>query len=539
MTNKYFISTIFYFLFLSYSEAQNYTIVLGRPTDTSITASILFDQNVNYYLKYGETQSNLSDSTVTYTNVLNVPDEIDLRHLQKNTKYYYVLNYKLATSSIFLTSPIYSFQTQRDSTTRFTFTVEADEHLYDRSMGSPNLYKVNLSNQQKDTGDFMISLGDIFGDDHTPYTTTSDQMKAKHLYYRQYLGNLCHSVPFFVCLGNHEGENDFYLNSTPPNNIATYATLWRKYYYPNPYSNTFYSGNTSAEAYGMNLPENYYSWTWGNALFVVLDIYRDQCDTSADPKKWNWTLGLPQYTWFKNVLEGSHAKYKFVFTHHPNGQQRGGANCAKLYEWGGYEKTPQGAYIYKFTQNRPGWAKPIHQLMVDNGVTILFQGHDHLFAKEDLDGIVYQEVPMAADSTYQSGVTDWGSYYSNNVLDGSGHIKVTVDTSCVKVDYVRAYLPADTIGGIHHNREVAFSYTIGSCESAIFTFTGNGNWTEAGNWENNQIPPTTLSSGEMIIVNPIDGGNCILNTMQNVSQGANIIIKPNKKLIVKGNLNIQ
>jgi hypothetical protein len=289
----------------------------------------------------------------------------------------------------------------------------------------------------------------------------------------------------------------------------------------------------------MDLHENYYSWSWGNAFFVVLDIYRDQCDTSADPKKWNWTLGLPQYTWFKNVLEGSNAKYKFVFTHHPNGQQRGGASMAKLFEWGGYEKTPQGNYLYKFTQNRPGWAKPIHQLMVDHGVTILFQGHDHLFAKEDLDGIVYQEVPMAADSTYQSGVTDWGSYYTNNVLDGSGHIKVSVDTSCVKVDYIRAFLPADTIGGIHHNREVTFSYTIGTCESAIFTFTGNGNWTDPSNWENNQIPPTTLSSGETIIINPVDGGNCLLNTIQNVSQGANIIIKPNKKLVVIGNLNIQ
>ena len=340
----------------------------------------------------------------------------------------------------------------------------------------------------------MISLGDIFGDDHTPLTTTSSDMKAKHLFYRQYLGAIANSSPFFVCLGNHEGENDFLLNQTPPNNIATYATLWRKYYYPNPYPNRFYAGNDSVEAYGMGQPENYYAWKWGNALFVVLDIYRDQCDTSADPKKWAWTLGLPQYTWLTNVLQNSTAKYKFVFCHHPNGQQRGGADAAKLFEWGGYEKTPSGGYVNKFGINRPGWAKPIHQLLVDNGVNIVFQGHDHLFAKETLDGIVYQEVPMAADSSYNSGVTTWGSNYSQNVINGSGHVRVKVSGDCVKVDYVQAYLPADTLG-TNKNGQVAFSYSVGACGSifpiSLLSFSGHSDnaknilqWTTANEINN-------------------------------------------------------
>ena len=34
---------------------------------------------------------------------------------------------------------------------------------------------------------------------------------------------------------------------------------------------------------------------------------------------------------------------------------------------------------------------PVHQLMVKNGVTIFFQGHDHLFARQERDGMVYQE----------------------------------------------------------------------------------------------------------------------------------------------------
>jgi hypothetical protein len=35
----------------------------------------------------------------------------------------------------------------------------------------------------------------------------------------------------YVCLGNHEGENDYYKAINPPNNLAILATLWRKNYY--------------------------------------------------------------------------------------------------------------------------------------------------------------------------------------------------------------------------------------------------------------------------------------------------------------------
>lgn len=82
-----------------------------------------------------------------------------------------------------------------------------------------------------------------------------------------------------------------------------------------------------------------------------------------------------------------------------------------------------------------------------------------------LDGIVYQEVPMPSDSTYEIGMLANADAYYSDTLDGSGHLRVTVSAECMKVDYVRAYLPADTLSGNHKNREVAFTYTIGTCTS--------------------------------------------------------------------------
>ena len=517
------------------STAPIFSIILGRPTNTTITANILFDQNVQFYLEYG-TQTGVYSQTSSITNnVANTTNAIEVAGLTADTKYFYRLQYRLTGAANYTATTEYSFETQRDIGSNFSFTVEADEHLYDRSMGSSNLYKLTLANEAKAKPDFMISLGDIFGDDHTPTTTTSANMDAYHKYYRQFLGNICHSVPFFVSLGNHEGEKAYYLQQTPPNNIATYATLWRKFYYSNPFKNNFYSGDDNTEGYGMGNPENYYSWVWGDALFVVLDIYRYQSDTTERPTGWAWSLGLPQYTWLKNTLENSHAKYKFVFAHHSNGEARGGINSAKLYEWGGYEQNGN----YTFPINRPGWAKPIQQLFKDNGVNIFFQGHDHLFAKETMDGIVYQEVPMAADSTYESGMNMFAGAYTADTLRGSGHLTVNVSPACVTVDFIRAYLPADTISGIHHNGEVAFSYTLGTCTSTQYTFIGNGNWSDAANWINNSIPPAILPAGSAIVINPISNGQCILNVTQHISTGAIIKVNAGKNFVVQGALLMQ
>ena len=50
---------------------------------------------------------------------------------------------------------------------------------------------------------------------------------------------------------------------------------------------------------------------------------------------------------------------------------------------------------------------PVHQLLVNNHVTAFFHGHDHEYAHEQRDGVVYQLVPMAADATYGYGFKEY------------------------------------------------------------------------------------------------------------------------------------
>lgn len=439
------------------------SIILGRPTDHSITASILCEQSVDLYAEFGISPGIYTGTTAVMANVDNTPVELELDGLLPDTRYYYRIHSRPTGGNKYTATREFSFHTQRAPGSTFTFTVEADEHLYDHK-GSAALYGICLQNQAMDRPDFMISLGDIFGDDHEPELITSGELDTLHRHYRPFLGSLCHSVPFYVCLGNHEGESDFHLAQHPPDNLAIWATQWRKIYYPNPYPNDFYSGNMDEEPWGIGNPENYYAWTWGDALFVVLDVYRDQCDTSASPGGWNWSLGRPQYTWLKNTLETSPAAHKFVFAHHVRGWGRGGAAIAPFFEWGGYAND---GTTYQFDNKRPGWGAPIHQLFVDNGVDIFFQGHDHLFAHEILDGVTYQEVPMPSDTTYAAGMLANADAYTADTVGGSGHLRVTVEPTCVSVEFVRAWLPADTLDGMHHNGEVAFSYAVGECTTSV------------------------------------------------------------------------
>jgi hypothetical protein len=135
------------------------------------------------------------------------------------------------------------------------------------------------------------------------------------------------------------------------------------------------------------------------------------------------------------------------------GTGRGGIELAGLYEWGG--KNQQG--VWGFDKKRPEWGMPIHQLMVKNGVTIFFHAHDHLFAQQELDGIIYQSVPTPADPTYQAFNAD--AFKSGKILPNSGFLKVTVSTDQVKVDYISSYLTEDEKAS-QKNGQVAYSYII-------------------------------------------------------------------------------
>jgi Pregnancy-associated plasma protein-A len=73
----------------------------------------------------------------------------------------------------------------------------------------------------------------------------------------------------------------------------------------------------------------------------------------------------------------------------------------------------------------------------------------------------------------------------------------------------------------------------------IYRFTGNGNWNVGANWSEGIIPPSTLPNGDMIMIDPLPGGECVLNVSMTVSSPGSIIVMAGKQLRIPGNLVIQ
>jgi hypothetical protein len=103
---------------------------------------------------------------------------------------------------------------------------------------------------------------------------------------------------------------------------------------------------------------------------------------------------------------------------------------------------------------------PIHQLLVENNVTVFFHGHDHLFARQELDGVIYQGVPQPATmgSPRASPGAEYG-YVNGLMLASPGHLRVTVSPASVRVDYIGSGLPGDTRSNLN-NGAVVYSYTV-------------------------------------------------------------------------------
>ncbi len=418
------------------------TEISGRPTDTSITINVVPAVALEIYYEYGTVTGTYTSQTTPQKSIAGTPLETLIKGLQPNTRYYYRIRYSDVAG------PERTFFTQRAPGSTFTFDIQGDSHPERiKNQFNPDLYTQTLLSAAADQPDFYITMGDDFSVD-TLKTVNADTVTGLYINQRQWLGQV--GAPVFLVNGNHEQASLANLDGTP-NNVAVWAQTARNSYYPQPAPDAFYTGdNESVEFIGQL--RDYYAFTWGDALFVVIDPYwhspqtvDNQFGTDRDQKKnrdlWNVTLGDAQYQWFRQTLETSSAQYKFVFTHHVLGTGRGGIEMADGYEWGD---------ATGLAEHRPDWGKTIHQVMVDSGVTIFFQGHDHIFARQEHDGVIYQILPEPANPYYT--YENQEAYKSGEIFPNSGHVRVTVSPNGVTVDYIRSYLD--------RSDEVVYSYMI-------------------------------------------------------------------------------
>ena len=437
-------------------------LVLGSPTTTTIRANVFAPtQGGTVFIAYGSAAGSYTRQTASVPLLPATPVELTLEGLSADTQYYYRLAFQASGQSGGSATAEASFHTARAPGSSFTFCIQGDSHPErEKTQFDAGLYARTLQTAAADRPDFHLCIGDDFSvDTLDPLTISVAQVTERYRIQRPYLGLIGKSAPVFLVNGNHEQAARYLLDGTP-NNVAVWAQNARNAHYSQPATDGFYSGNPELLPF-IGLLRNHYAWTWGDALFVVLDPYWASTICVDDPfgggakrtNLWDITHGEAQYQWLKTTLEQSHAKYKFVFAHHVLGTGRGGIELATQYEWGGLNGNGSSG----FATHRPTWAAPLHQLMVANRVTIFFQGHDHIWVHQQLDGVTYQTLSEPADPTYSLFNAD--AFLTGDKVPNTGYTRVTVSGSGVKVDYVRTYLPADEGPG-KVSGTVAFSYTV-------------------------------------------------------------------------------
>lgn len=343
------------------SQAQSKALFpLVGASEASVRLNTWFDQPAEFFFTWGPGGQPLDRSTETSRAFGQGTVETVLKDLEPGQTWGYQLHWKHNGETDFREGPVGRFVTPRAPGEAFRFVIEADPHLDENA--SPSGYLTALHDMAALTPDFCVDLGDasMVG----KLAGTLAEARDRNLVVRSYWDELGGTAPFFMVLGNHDGEVGWADGKSPMTTAQARDIRRSLFPNPDPTRSRFYQG----------ISDTSYAFTWGDALVVALDPFNPTTRRTAQGTA--WTLGQAQLDWLASTLRTSRVAFKFVFIHHlvggPSSEARGGAQAASQGEWGAQ----------------------IHPLLVETKVNAVFHGHDHFYSREVKDGVVYQLVPQ-------------------------------------------------------------------------------------------------------------------------------------------------
>ena len=307
-----------------------------------------------------------------------------------------------------------SFMTQRVTADPFRFIAMTDAHVNPANPERSPVLRVSADTAMRYRPDFVFHLGDniqTVGSTHGGPAAEENHPNIFYIYYRQMLGQLQSQAGQFILNGNWEGENGWH-----PEPTRSWARNARMTFAPAPNSATYPEGGSKNE--------DYYAFTWGDALFIGLNATGYNAvnheHTRGPGSGSDWTLGKDQFEWLEKTLAESKAKWKFLFIHHAVGGNAGDDVNTRYGRGGG-----RAAHI--------GEQAKVHELMRKYGVEAFFYAHDHVFTDMDVDGIHYI-CTGSVGAPWKFTTAETG--YENYIPD-SGFTVVDIDGDKATVRYVR------------------------------------------------------------------------------------------------------
>lgn len=292
---------------------------------------------------------------------------LTLENLQPDTKYYYAIS----ADGMILAEEY--FWTASDSTDQqFSFI-----HYGDCGYNSALQHQVG-DLMEADDANFAVVCGDIDQGGVPHISSDSGGDDYDEIYFDVYndgveskmLSHECH----YTTVGNH----DTYLD-----NCATYT-------------NEFFLPHNNAEN-----SERYYSFEWGDAKFIALDVITPYDDTTfpinfADLEDRWWTdfrQGSPQYQFLEEELKCNDRKWVFVYFHEGPWTNYWGADY--------FIPVSTGGDYFQYDGNVMA-REHLVPLFEQYGVDMVLCGHSHLYERGEKNGVVYVTSGSAGDDDLSS-----------------------------------------------------------------------------------------------------------------------------------------
>lgn len=299
----------------------------------------------------------------------------------------------------------------------FRFCIATDAHIYPEPWAIGSLTTTVLQNCANDSPDIVFTLGDDYfvaaqepTDAMMYFWSNPEVLRDTWKRVHKVMGPALHSSFYVPVNGNHEGLYGWKTDH-PLYQVILEA---KKAYLPVPDENTFPEGGDPDGRYG--------AFTWGNALFVWLDVVGfcvEDPRTARDNSL--YIMGDAQRGFLETTLQNSDKPWKFIMSHHLFGGDdgwlpgygRGNANHALKYE-----------------------QAEIQAMMEQYGVQAFFYGHDHAFCISECNGVKYICSGVAGNGCPWPEVV--AQYAPFPVDVNGGHVRVDVGESETTIEYIRA-----------------------------------------------------------------------------------------------------
>ncbi len=180
----------------------------------------------------------------------------------------------------------------------------------------------------------------------------------------------------------------------------------------------------------------------------------------------------------------------------------------------------------------------------DNSVTVSWasgNGNSRLLlvkADSNVNAYPLDGTDYTANASFGSGSTTGNSNYV--LYNGTGNTVTVNGLAAGKKYYFRV---------VEYNKNSVTGnnalYLLGSnpadytITAASYSFTGNGNWSNAANWSAGLVPPQNLPHGVQVSINPSGTGECVLDVQQRIPSASSLVVQAGKKFRIMGNLVIQ